>query len=176
VAEFSIDIRNACMLINSFDARFGCSKEILMLVSMLEVQGELFAGQGLGILKGKKKVGAKEGDFLTLINFFLRFHHAGPSDRKRICGEYKLRHSSMEQALRIYDELLAQIKRFNRFKSAEEEMEYKFSEGGEERRRVYEVKSSLDEQEAILRCILTGYFTNIAQLQGDGSYLNIRSK
>lgn len=33
----------------------------------------------------------------------------------------------MEQALKIYDELLAQIKRFNRFKSAEEEMEYKYS-------------------------------------------------
>lgn len=47
------------MLMNSFDARFGCSKEILMLVSMLEVQGELFAGHGLGILKAKKKVGAK---------------------------------------------------------------------------------------------------------------------
>jgi HrpA-like RNA helicase len=35
VAEFSIDLRNACMLMNSFEARFGCSREILMLVSML---------------------------------------------------------------------------------------------------------------------------------------------
>lgn len=134
------------------------------------------------MLKAKKKVGAKEGDFLTLINFFLRYHHAGPNDRKRICGEYKLRHTAMDQALKIYDELLAQIKRFNRSRSAEDEMAIKFGaveegegEGGEGR-RVYEVKSSLDEQEAILRCILTGYFTNIAQLQGDGSYLNIRSK
>lgn len=39
VAEFSIDLRNACMLMNSFEPRFGCSKEILMLVSMLEVVG-----------------------------------------------------------------------------------------------------------------------------------------
>ncbi len=109
-------MRNACMLMNSFDPKFGCSKEILMLVSMLEVQTELFAGHGLGILKAKKKVGAKEGDFLTLINFFLRFHHGGVNDRKRICGEYKLRHSTMEQALKIYDELVGQIKRFNRFK------------------------------------------------------------
>jgi hypothetical protein len=83
---------------------------------MLEVQAELFAGHGLGILKAKKKVGAKEGDFLTLINFFLRFHHGGVNDRKRVCGEYKLRYSTMEQALRIYDELVSQIKRFNRFK------------------------------------------------------------
>ena len=133
---------------NSFDVRFGCSKEILMLVSMLEVQSELFAGQGLAILKAKKKVGAKEGDFLTLINFFLRYHHAGVNDRKRICGEYKLRHSTMEQALKIYDELLAQIKRFNRFRNAEEEMEFKYGEEAEggEAKRVYEIKSSIDEQ------------------------------
>lgn len=93
-----------------------------MLVSMLEVQSELFSGQGLGVLKAKKKVGAKEGDFLTLINFFIRFHHGNVNDRKRICGEYKLRLGSMEQAVKIYDELVAQIKRFNRFSSAEEEM------------------------------------------------------
>ena len=74
-AELSLDIKNACVLLNSFDARFGCSREILMLVSMLEVQSEIFAGQGLGVLKSKKKVGAKEGDFLTLVNYFLRFNH-----------------------------------------------------------------------------------------------------
>lgn len=52
-------------------------------------------------------------------------------------------------------------------------MEFKYGERG---RKVYEMKSSQDEHEAILRCILTGYFTNIAQVQGDGTYLNIRSK
>ena len=62
-----------------------------MLVAMLEVQTELFSGHGLGVLKAKKKVGAKEGDFLSLINFFIRFNHGNVSDRKRICGEYKLR-------------------------------------------------------------------------------------
>jgi hypothetical protein len=94
----------------------------------------LFSGQGLGVLKAKKKVGAKEGDFLTLINFFIRFHHGNVGDRKRICGEYKLRFPIMEQAVRIYDELLAQIKRFNRFKNQEEEMEVKF---GEAKKQVY---------------------------------------
>lgn len=52
-------------------------------------------------------------------------------------------------------------------------MEFKF---GDSSKKQYELKSSMDEHEAILRCIFTGYFTNIAQIQGDGSYLNIRSK
>jgi HrpA-like RNA helicase len=53
-------------------------------------------------------------------------------------------------------------------------MEAKYGEGVQ--KKAYEIKSSSDEYEAILRCILTGYFMNIAQIQGDGSYLNIRSK
>lgn len=57
-----------------------------MLVSMLELQSELFAGHGLAILKAKKKIGAKEGDFLTLINYFIRYHHAKTADKKRLCG------------------------------------------------------------------------------------------
>lgn len=113
-----------------------------MLVAMLEVQTELFSGHGLGVLKAKKKVGAKEGDFLTLINFFIRFHHGNVGDRKRICGQYKLRFPIMEQALKIYDELVAQFKRFNRFKNEEEQMEAKY---GDTQKKTYEVKSSLDE-------------------------------
>lgn len=35
VSELSLDIRLASMLLNSFEPRFGCSQEILMLVSML---------------------------------------------------------------------------------------------------------------------------------------------
>ena len=38
------------------------------------------------------------------------------------------------------------------------------------------MKSSHDDIEPILRCILSGFFTQIAQLQGDGTYRNIRSK
>jgi hypothetical protein len=33
----------------------------------------------LTMLKTKKKVGAKEGDFITLINIFLRYKNAKPN-------------------------------------------------------------------------------------------------
>ena len=59
MAELSLDIRLASMLLNSFDDKFGCSKEILILVSMLEVQKDLFTNNSLAMLKGKKKVGSK---------------------------------------------------------------------------------------------------------------------
>ncbi len=74
-----------------------------MLAAMLEMQGELFASTGIAVLKAKKKIGAKEGDFLTLINIFLRVHRASPADRKRICGELRLRVHAVEQALKIHE-------------------------------------------------------------------------
>lgn len=58
-SELSLDIRLASMLLNSFDLKFGCSQEILMLVSMLEIYRDLFTNNSLGQLKAKKKVGAK---------------------------------------------------------------------------------------------------------------------
>ncbi len=71
---------------NSFDPKFGCSKEILILVSMLEIQKDLFSTRGLGVIKTKKRNGAKEGDFLTLINIFLRFFNAKHYEKKKVCG------------------------------------------------------------------------------------------
>ena len=141
-AELSLDIRSASLLLNSFDERFGCSREILMLVSMLQVQRDLFTNNSLAMLKAKKKVGSKEGDFLTLINIFLRYSRAKTNEQKKVCSELKLSHSTMNQVLRIHDQLLEQIKSFRRYKSSEEEMEDRYGEGKKQR---YELKSSNDE-------------------------------
>jgi ATP-dependent RNA helicase DDX35 len=151
-----------------------------MLVSMLEVQREIFSNNSLAQLKAKKKVGAKEGDFLTLINVFLRYSRAkGVHERRKVCGELKLRGQTMDHVLKIHEQLVAQVKGFRRDKTQEEKMLAKYQEGYQEKEdkfNNFQIKSSSDEYEAILRCILSAYFTNIAQLQPDGTYLNIRSK
>lgn len=110
---------------------------------------------------------------ITLINIFLRYTRGKLNEQKKICSELKLSHSTMQRAVKIHDQLLNQIKSFRRYKSTEEEMEDKY---GDVKKKNYELKSSNDEYEAILRCIFTGFFMNIAQMQGDGTYLNIRSK
>jgi hypothetical protein len=90
-----------------------------MLVAMLEVYRELFTNNSLAQLKAKKKVGAKEGDFLTLINIFLKYSRAkGQQERKKLCNELKLRPQTMDHALKIHDQLLDQLKRFRREKTA----------------------------------------------------------
>ena len=89
-----------------------------MLVSMLQVYRDLFTNNSLALLKAKKKVGCKEGDFLTLINMFLRYSRAkGQQDKRKACGEMKLSYGTMEQVLKIHDQLLDQLKKFRRYKS-----------------------------------------------------------
>ena len=121
-AELSLDTRSACMLLSSFDSRFGCSKEILILVSMLQVHRELFTNNSLALLKAKKKIGTKEGDFLTLINMFLKYTRAKTNDQKRVCSEFKLNPATMHQAVLIHDQLLQQVKSFRKGKSSYQEM------------------------------------------------------
>ena len=89
---------------------------------MLQVYRDLFTNNSLAMLKAKKKIGSKEGDFLTLINIFLRYSRAKINEQKKVCSELKLNHATMNQALKIHDQLLQQIKSFRRYKSTEEEM------------------------------------------------------
>ena len=103
-----------------------------MLVSMLEVHRELFTNNSLAQLKAKQRIGCKEGDFLSLINMFIRYSRAkDQQDKRKVCGELKLSYAAMEQVLKIHDQLLEQLKRFRRYKSASEEMEDKYGEGTE---------------------------------------------
>jgi hypothetical protein len=74
-----------------------------MLVSMLEVQRELWRTSGVGVIRTKKKVGAKEGDFLTLVNVFLRYYHAKHYEKRRVCNDMKVKESTMQHALKIHD-------------------------------------------------------------------------
>lgn len=53
---------------------------------MLQVQRDLFTNNSLAMLKAKKKIGSKQGDFLTLINIFLRYTKVKSKDQKRICS------------------------------------------------------------------------------------------
>lgn len=111
------------MLINSFDARFGCSEEILILVSMLSVERDIFVnGPPVGVLKGKKKIGAKEGDFVTLVNIFLRYRNAKQPEKKRFCHDHRLNQNALEHAIKIHHQLAQQLKSFNRNITQEQEM------------------------------------------------------
>ena len=74
----------------------------------------------MSILKTKKRVGAKEGDFVTLVNIFLRYSHAKQNEKKKFCNDHKVDANVMEQATKIHSQLVKQLKGFNRYHNVEE--------------------------------------------------------
>ena len=98
------------------------------------------------MLKTKKKIGAKEGDFVTLINIFLRYRNAKPNEKKKFCLDHKLSQSALDHASKIHSQIAQQLRKFDRYKSAEEEMEDKFG-GGNNKRLRFTMKSSSDDIE-----------------------------
>lgn len=106
------------------------------------------------LVKLKKKIGAKEGDHLTLINvfkFYFRLH--SKNDRKRFCNEFRLNEKNVLQAAQLKESIENILRKHGR-----------------------DVKKSDPDTEGILRCICTGYFTHAAQKLPDGSYLVVNTK
>lgn len=113
------------------------------------------------VIKAKKKIGAKEGDMITLINFYLRYQasksiespNIDKNEKIRFCKEFGLNESALASAKKIHDQLSQILKR-----------------------EKLPIESSEDDLEGILRCITTGLFANVAQKNPDGSYVTVRSK
>jgi len=155
IAEIPIEPRYAVMLLISGKPEFNCSQEILQLVSMLSAQNIFFSGSPSSfVIRSKKKLGAKEGDHITLINIYIRYDHMKNKDaKKRFCQEHGLNEKALQSAQRIYKQLEKYMKKFK-----------------------VPVVSCDDEPDAIMKCVLSGYFDRVAQRQPDGSYKSIRGK
>jgi len=155
LSDLPVETRLAVMLLNSFKEEFACSEEILILVSLLSSGFVFFANTSpLTILKTKKKFGAKEGDLITLINLFLRYKHIGSrNEKKKFCAENNINESILLSSKKIAD----QLEKFLKSKK-------------------FTVKSAEDDVEAILRCITSAFFANVAQRQKSGVYKAIRNQ
>jgi HrpA-like RNA helicase len=147
-AKLPLEPTLAVMLLNSYKPEFGCSEEILTLVSMLSA-GNVFAFRkdSGSILKFKKTFGAKEGDLLTLVNLFTLYYSQSNRDRKQFCNERPINEYVLVQAAEIKQSLESAFEKLGRKKH-----------------------SSADDVECLQRCICSALFANVAQINPDGSY------
>jgi len=135
--------------------KFGCVDEMLSLVAMISSE-PIFQPMrdGKGLVKTKKKIAAKEGDHLTLLNVYKFYHKVhSRAEKSKFCAEFKLVEKSILNAIHLRETL--------------EKLLYK--EG-------VDIKKSDNDTEGILRCVCTGYFQNAAQRQPDGTYQVISSR
>ena len=87
----------------SIDSNAKCAKHLLLAKVLSSYHKNSFISEPVRILKAKKRLGAKEGDHITLINIFMRYNKIrGQKDKTKMCKENHLNEKSLIKAIRIY--------------------------------------------------------------------------
>lgn len=155
IAEMPIDPCLARMLIASGD--MGCSEQALSIAAMLSVNS-VFVRPRLykaDSIKAHRGFAMREGDHLTLLNVYNTFLDSGKD------YEWCQVNYVNYQALRRANEIRKHLRRFLvRFKIP-----------------IKELDESTDESAVtLLKCVLSGFFPNVAQLTSGGAYLTVKGK
>lgn len=150
MAEFPVNPMLSKMLLSS--GRFECSEEACTLAAMLQVENVFFS------VSHKKKEAARaklrfsvyEGDHLTLINVYRAFLSSKKSSKW--CHVNFLNYKALCRVERIRNQFVSLLKRYN-----------------------VPIVSCGDNDEAIRKCIVTGFFANVAKYHPSGEYRSIRN-
>lgn len=134
---------------------FGCVAEMLSLAAVIASE-PIFqpAKDNKALLRQKKKIGAKEGDHLTLLNaykFYTRLHSR--NDKTKFCAEFRVIEKNLQAAIQLRASLEQILQKYG-----------------------INTKLSDNDTEGILRCVATGYFANAAQRMPDGTYTIVSSR
>jgi HrpA-like RNA helicase len=106
------------------------------------------------ISKNKKKIGALEGDHITLINIYNTYSNKNKHTRKKFCSEFYIDERSIIKAIKIK----SQLKQYLTIMGI-----------------VINKSDDYDDPQSILKSLISGFFQNIALRQVNGTYKNICS-
>lgn len=156
MAEMPVDPCLARMLIAS--GPLACAEEALSVAAMLSVQSpfirpRMYRAEADAAHRGFR---AKEGDHLTLLRIYDGFTLGGKESAW--CEANKLDFRALRRAGQIRRQLRRLLKRFGV-------------------RMASIADADLDSDAAavaLIKCVLSGYFTNVAQLGREGTYRTVR--
>ncbi|KAG9332603.1 hypothetical protein JZ751_014701 [Albula glossodonta] len=149
MAEFPLGPMFAKMLLES--GNFGCSKEIVTIAAMMQIQNIFIVppNQKKAAAKEHRKFAVVEGDHLTMLNVYESFIKHQKSSQW--CQEHFLNYKGLLRAVTVREQLRRLM---NKFKVPR--------------------TSSEGDPDAILRCIVSGFFANAARMHHSGSYRTLR--
>lgn len=149
MAEFPLDPMLSKMLLSS--GEFGCSEEAVTLAAMLQIENCFVSvpNKKHKIARIKLKFSVLEGDHLTLINVYRAFLSYNKSSQW--CHKHFLNYKALCRVERIRNQLKALLKRYD-----------------------IPIVSCGADDEAIRRCIISGFFANVAKYHPTGEYRTIR--
>ncbi|KAF8332542.1 P-loop containing nucleoside triphosphate hydrolase protein [Amanita rubescens] len=149
-AEFPLDVGFARMLLRSRD--FQCGEEILTIIAVTAVQ-DIFiipeGAQGAVAELERRKFTAEEGDHLTLLNAYNAFVRYGKSSNW--CRSHALSFRALSRAVSIRSQVQRYMKRFG-----------------------IPLESCEGDAKRLRKCLVTGYWRNIAKWVPDGTYRSLQ--
>ncbi|CAN0208209.1 unnamed protein product [Ectocarpus sp. 6 AP-2014] len=156
MAEFPVEPCLAKFLASAWD--FGCVEDALTVAAMLSVQNPFVHPRGGGrerrerVREAMEEFAVTEGDHITYLNVFNSFDETG--NDSEWCKENCLNHRALVRA----GEIRQQLSRYCK----------KFAPPGQH------VSSCGDDVNALRRCLVAGFFANVAKLSPDGRYRTVR--
>ncbi|KAI9686462.1 MAG: hypothetical protein M1820_010621 [Bogoriella megaspora] len=162
MAELSVEPMMAKVLLTA--PAFGCLPEILSIAAMTSLQGAVWfshEGEKKATESARRKFAVEEGDHLTYLNVYQAFITKGKKDAAW-CRDNYLNHKSMVRAVSIRNQLKRYLERFGI--NVDESLSASTS--------VLRVGGP-DKAEQIRRCLATGYFSQAARMQPDGSFKTV---
>lgn len=133
--------------------KFGCSEEILTVLSMMQIQDVFENSKNLkhdSEIK-KRDFSVMEGDHLTMLNIFNSFLDNKKS--QKWCNQNYLNFKGLQRACNIREQLKSYMKKL--------------------KIKIISCKGLIGETEKIRRCLLSGFFTNVAKYGHDGKFHTI---
>ncbi|KAL2419372.1 putative ATP-dependent RNA helicase DHX35 [Exophiala dermatitidis] len=171
MAELSIPPMMAKCLLVSSDSKynFNCQSEMLTIAAMTSLEGNVWfhhSGEKKAMDMSRRKFTAEEGDHLTLLNVYTAFVTKGKKEA-RWCHDHHLNFKSMQRALSIRNQLARYLERLGvKVVAADNNAPYLST-------AQQQPLSTADKATNILKCLVTGYFSQAAKMQPDGSFRSV---
>ena len=150
MAEFPVDPMLSKMLLTS--GVFGCSEEACSLAAMLQVENVFFStsNKKREAVIAKLRFSVTEGDHLTLINVYRAFIHN--KKKAQWCHSNFLNYKALCRVERVRNQFVSLLKRYE-----------------------IPISSCGNDNEAIRKCIVSGFFANVAKYHPSGEYRSIKN-
>lgn len=162
MAELAVPPMMAKCLLSAASKTFGCLPEMLSISAMTSLQGNVWfhhEGQKKAMEASRRKFAVEEGDHLTLLNVYQAFVTKGKKDAKW-CRDNNLNHKSLTRAVSIRAQLRRYLERLG------VNVEESVTVGG----RSAQADKESDKAAAVIKCLTSGFFSQAARMQPDGSF------
>lgn len=169
MAELSIPPMMARCLLASSDPTFNCQSEMLTIAAMTSLEGNVWfhhSGEKNAMDLSRRKFAAEEGDHLTLLNVYHAFVTRGKKEA-RWCHDHHLNFKSMQRAVSIRNQLRRYLERLG------VKVEESLSTARDIPHPSTAQPTIADKSTNILKCLVTGYFSQAAKMQPDGSFCSV---